>query len=1036
VSVKSVAELEFGASRPERQPSSRFKRFLVKVLRLSRTSKKLLLSTIVCSGLAVLLLLLVELKTSFWQSLILASLTKEIGFKLEAGPSSAIVFPPASAPYDRRLGYSLIPKATEALQSRGFEIASQARMSDRMLKYSSFGLPATYANKTRAGLSITDRYGQQMFSVVRPEQGYIDFTSIPKIVVDSLTFIENKEILDQHSPYKNPAVEWDRFLRASIENLYSGLNSTHSAPGGSTIATQLEKYRHSPGGRTNSVKDKLTQMFSASLKAYRYGRDTLETRKLVLLSYINSIPLAAFPGYGEVSGLADGLNAWFAEDFNNCNQILGKTEVSSSVLSAAEIGSAGLCFRKVMSLFVAHRRPSYYLNSGRDSLSRLVDSYIRLMFQQGLITEQIADAALEAKIFYRGGSMEPAPVSFLDRKAVNTIRSRLSSFVGVDKLYELDHFDLAVATTFDKQAHQQVTSSLQKLSDPQAVQELGLKQDRLLGQGDPAKVVYSLTLFETEGGVNKVRVQTDNFDGPFNINSGSKLDLGSTAKLRTLVSYLKILEDLYLELSPLRAADREKARAKKIDPIGDWAIQTLNGSPNISLENFLRLSLERSYSASPAETFYTGGGIHRFNNFKKEDNGRVVSLKVALRESINLPFVRLMRDIVRFYSARQSGKIGKLNLLLSPEAEQEMRKNYLERFADFEGTQFMSTFYSQYKGLATGQAFEKLAEKVSTFSYKQAALYRFVYADNSLEQFSAFLRLKNPGVSFKQEQLEKLYTELALTKFDLNDRGYILKVHPLELWLVSYLEKNQGASLSMALKESQSERQHVYKWLFKPSKRKAQDLRIKKLIEQDSFLPILELWQQSGYPFDKIVPSFATAIGSSGDRPESLAELMGVIVNGGKRLPTGSIEKLAFADETPYETNFQRKSNSASDAKQVFSLEAANVLKEALIDVVQNGTARRLKEKLTLADGRVLEIGGKTGTGDHQFKHFSPGGQLLSSRVVSRTATFAFFIGDKHFGVVTAHVKGPAASKYNFTSGLAAEVLKMNLPNLAAVLAS
>ena len=38
-------------------------------------------------------------------------------------------------------------------------------------------------------------------------------------------------------------------------------------------------------------------------------------------------------------------------------------------------------------------------------------------------------------------------------------------------------------------------------------------------------------------------------------------------------------------------------------------------------------------------------------------------------------------------------------------------------------------------------------------------------------------------------------------------------------------------------------------------------------------------WQKVGYPFDHLVPSLATALGSSGDRPAALSELMGIILN-------------------------------------------------------------------------------------------------------------------------------------------------------------
>ena len=103
-----------------------------------------------------------------------------------------------------------------------------------------------------------------------------------------------------------------------------------------------------------------------------------------------------------------------------------------------------------------------------------------------------------------------------------------------------------------------------------------------------------------------------------------------------------------------------------------------------------------------------------------------------------------MRDIVRFYSARLSGKAGKVNYLVSSEAEQEMRRNYLERFADFEGSQFLRSFYQEYRDLKQASSFERLLKRVSTSSYKQAALYRFVFPENNLEQFSESLPILNP----------------------------------------------------------------------------------------------------------------------------------------------------------------------------------------------------------------------------------------------------------------------------------------------------
>ena len=83
-------------------------------------------------------------------------------------------------------------------------------------------------------------------------------------------------------------------------------------------------------------------------------------------------------------------------------------------------------------------------------------------------------------------------------------------------------------------------------------------------------------------------------------------------------------------------------------------------------------------------------------------------------------------------------------------------------------------------------------------------------------------------------------------------------------------------------------------------------------------------------------------------------------------------------------------------------------------DVVENGTARRVRGAFTGRTVPPLVMGGKTGTGDHRY----------ADRVMARTATFVFFIGDRFFGTITAHVAGPEAAHYKFTSALPAQLLK------------
>jgi hypothetical protein len=265
----------------------------------------------------------------------------------------------------------------------------------------------------------------------------------------------------------------------------------------------------------------------------------------------------------------------------------------------------------------------------------------------------------------------------------------------------------------------------------------------------------------------------------------------------------------------------------------------------------------------------------------------------------------------------------------------------------------------------------------------------------------------------------------------LGDRGYVARVHPLELWLVSYLRRHPGASLTEVLDASVQERQDSYAWLFRTRHKSAQDRRIRELVERDAFAQIHRSWQRLGYPFDSLTPSYASAIGASGDRPAALAELLGILANDGRRLPQHGVTALHFARGTPYETRLAQRGDAA---QQLLAPEVAQAVRRALADVVRNGTARRLQGAVIDASGKPIEIAGKTGTGDHRFQVYGRGGRVIAERKVERTATFAFTLGDRYFGTLVAYAREPYAARYRFTSALPVQLLKSLAPQLLPVL--
>jgi hypothetical protein len=55
---------------------------------------------------------------------------------------------------------------------------------------------------------------------------------------------------------------------------------------------------------------------------------------------------------------------------------------------------------------------------------------------------------------------------------------------------------------------------------------------------------------------------------------------------------------------------------------------------------------------------------------------------------------------------------------------------------------------------------------------------------------------------------------------------------------------------------------------------------------------------------------------------------------------------------------------------------------------------------------------------------------VIGDKVVSRTATFVFMIGDRFYGTIVAFVPGSKAASYKFTSALAVQIFKDLTPQL------
>src|SRR4029077_5000299 len=213
-----------------------------------------------------------------------------------------------------------------------------------------------------------------------------------------------------------------------------------------------------------------------------------------------------------------------------------------------------------------------------DALAALTDHYLRLLAAAGIIDAGLRDAALHAELRFRAEIPAAAAVAFVGSKATDRARARLVSLLHLPDFYALDRLDLTGYATVDTPAQKRFPYVLTRLGDPAHVKSLGLVGHNLLGGENPARLTWSVVLYERGADGNYLRIHADSLNEPLDINSGAKLQLGSTAKLRTLITYLGVVEELHRRLGQAPRRDLLATAAGAQDPMTKWAADYLAGT--------------------------------------------------------------------------------------------------------------------------------------------------------------------------------------------------------------------------------------------------------------------------------------------------------------------------------------------------------------------------------------------------------------------------------------------------------------------------
>ncbi|HEX6769562.1 MAG TPA: penicillin-binding transpeptidase domain-containing protein, partial [Candidatus Binatia bacterium] len=749
---------------------------------------------------------------------------------------------------------------------------------------------------------------------------------------------------------------------------------------------------------------------------YQEGPNTRAWRERIIVDYLNTVPLAAAPSYGEIHGLGEGLYAWFGIRLSDAVADLQAVKATPAKVHA---------FKHALALLISVRAPSVFLVDERSSLEEKVGQFTRLMARAGVIDWEFAALLQETPLKFLPTAPLPPQPSSNKNKAANAIRVSMLDALGVNNLYDLNRLHLQVDSTIDVPLQKRVTDFFNRLAQRDVIKAYGLDGERLLEANDPSKLIYSFLLVEATPNGNLVRVQADNLASSLDFNKSVKLELGSTAKLRTLAHYLELVAELHKELSGLDPkALQERGNAAR-DPLTKWAAETLRTEQSMALQPFLDKAMERKYSGSPYEAFFTGGGLHHFENFDKQENERIFEVRDALRNSNNLAFIRIMRDLVSYHRARLTYDA---NEVLDNPAN-PTRRQMLQEIADEESRAALRRAYHNYAKQSPDEIVKRLLGSKGNIERRLAVLFFAWKIGGDEDALTAWLE-KHEAKSAETD-VAKLFRAYQNPRLTLVDYAYLLSMHPLDLWCASEYRKNGELSWEELYNKSVEARHLGSAWLLNPRNHRAQENRLRIRIEKDAFLRMTPYWQRLGFPFKTLVPTYATAIGSSSDRPTALAELVGILVNDGVRRPATTLTKIHFAGKTPYETLLERQ---PAKGEAVLAPEVARTMRKAMAEVVEQGTARRLNGAFKLADGTLLTVGGKTGSGDNRFETFNRSGGVISSRATNRTATFVFYIGERYYGVITAFVQGQEAGSYHFTSSLPVTLLKFLAPSITAKL--
>ena len=296
------------------------------------------------------------------------------------------------------------PEFTKLLTDQNFVVTEQARMSPELL---TLPLPPIFQEKDRAGLDLYDDKHQLLYTARSVAQRvYANFDAGAKIVAGRYAALHRRPRTARNRTSQKatrPSTGSPARPRRVRPGLCMPINPSPGAPERQHAGDADRKISPLPGGRTASAHEKLQQMQSASIRAYLRGEDTTSVRRQTVVAYLNTVPLTAKAGYGEINGIGDGLWAWYGRDFDDVQHALSQR--MKGIGQSEQLQKLALAYKENLADDRAKRCSAFdFLREGAPALMQMTNNHLRLLAPVGIISSlgATASAALEAASLNQG----------------------------------------------------------------------------------------------------------------------------------------------------------------------------------------------------------------------------------------------------------------------------------------------------------------------------------------------------------------------------------------------------------------------------------------------------------------------------------------------------------------------------------------------------------------------------------------------------------------------------------------------------------